>query len=283
MKKAYIFTLLLFLNISCASRTFYLNSDPSNAKVFYQSRNEKLHKGYTPLIFKDNPENISPATKIIFEKEGYKTKYVNVGGFEGDVSLHVELDKEIKEENKEIATTEKDAKPKLETKEETGVKQIDQIETAPIDTPVPATEKPEEKAFAALQEKLKNMEKTLSDLKGASESGKEDQTLVNQEGQIASSSPSAENKVNSALKNLFEAQKLVQANKLNDALVSTYKALALNDKFSYAYALQGSIFFLKKDYYQAVRAWEKASELDPTNQEVNNILNKVKVRLGEKF
>jgi tetratricopeptide (TPR) repeat protein len=265
MKKAInlIFPITLLL-VACATRTFYINSDPSNARILYQTRNEKVLKGYTPIIFKDNPENITPATKIIFEKEGYEMKSVNVGGFEGDVSIHVELEKKI-EEKKEIPIEEK--KEEIE-KEETVKAEETKQEVPPKEIPS------DDKEFVALQEKLKNMEKLLSEIKGIPQT---DQTSPQVGGETV------EQKANEALKRLFEAQKLVQANKLNDALAETFKAIAINDKFAYAYALQGSIYFLKKDYYQAVKAWEKSIELDPANTEVLNILNKARARLGERF
>src|SRR3989338_1347503 len=105
MNKALLFIsvfLIAISFISCSVRTFHIASDPSNAKVYYQTRRDKVFKGYTPVSFDDQTKDISPASKVILEKDGYINQEVNIGGFTGtDVSLQVKLNQA---ENQTIAT-----------------------------------------------------------------------------------------------------------------------------------------------------------------------------------
>ena len=85
---------LIFTVLGCATRSFNVNSDPTNAKVYYQTREDKVFKGFTPIKIADDPDNLSASSKVYIEKDGFETSVVNIGGFHGtQVSLFIKLNK----------------------------------------------------------------------------------------------------------------------------------------------------------------------------------------------
>lgn len=308
MKKILNFIIIitcLTLLIGCAKRTFHINSDPTNAKLHYQTNRDKFFKGFTPISFTEKIHNLSPSSLVIVEKEGYKPRVVNIAGFPGtDVSLQLILEKKKKEDDikpislpkpefiEEKKEEKKEEAPPLEPEKEP---EIAKEETLTVDEGVqelipeapkkeePATPKEDSEEFVALQNKLAEMENLLSKMKGQEEPKEKLELKPSEETSIPTEEQLIQSNLNKSLAHLFRAQKFVADGRYNDALIETYKAIAINSKFAYAYALQGSIFFLKKDYYSAVKSWEKASELDPRNVEVVNILQSVKARLGKNF
>ncbi|MFH1729024.1 MAG: hypothetical protein ABIA04_11475, partial [Pseudomonadota bacterium] len=321
MKKQTLRLLVVFINFSfifafigCASRAFNISSDPTNAKVYYQTRKDKVFKGYTPITIEDDIENISPSTKVYIEKEGYATNVVNVGGFDGtEISLFISLlnDDSVTENRGDVLTNTEpqsiespsiDGKPSdykddLEFPEDNPKQENSDLKlpaesleenifgdakltSPPVATPpLPSDEEllkelfserepaaSTNSEFSDLMKKLEEMEKKLAELK---------------EG--GGSANFAGNANADALNHIFNAQRYVQMNKLNEALLETYKAISIDSKMAFAHALQGSIYFLKKDYVSALGSWKKSLEIDPSNMEVLTIYNKVKQRLGKSY
>jgi tetratricopeptide (TPR) repeat protein len=329
MKQAFALLILGTL-AGCATRTFNVNSDPTNAKVYYQTRQDKVFKGYTPIKISDDPDNLSASSKVYIEKDGFDTSVVNIGGFQGtQVSLYIKLEKDntpkdylVDASGETILTPTNQSKasdykedlnfPKdkeIEKKEPAATPAVDlnaemappipvpaaalltapPATTPPLPAPTPTlpTELPpstpadeelmndllvdesdmQNKNFQKLMQKLEKMEQELSGLKNRTED----------------SEGTAVKMRNTALEHLFTAQRLVQANRLNEALVETYKAVAIDNKLAFAFAIQGSIYFLKRDYNSALDSWKRSLELDPSNMEVLTIYNRVKQRTGRTY
>jgi len=299
----------------CALRTFTVTSDPTGAKVFYVNRADRDFRGYTPINVSDNAPNIGPDTKIILEKEGYKSKSVNVSGFPGDeVSLFVELEKEgvdpdaamaaeftpeeytndarfPKDQNALDAQADSKAKEPAVAPTPTPTKESDTIKidtgspTVPVeedasivgDAVTKLAENPSHELsslnaqtqteLTTLQKRLEEMELKLNEMK------------ENKQTKDAKEKESAEIEIkNRAVSNLLTAQKYIQLKKYNEALLETFKSISFDPKFAHAYALQGSVYFLLKDYKSALSSWEKALELDPSNHEVLRVHDQVKNR-----
>ena len=86
--------------------------------------------------------------------------------------------------------------------------------------------------------------------------------------------------INRAMQHILRAQRLIQMDRLDEALVETFKALSISEKLASAYAMQGSIYYLKKDYPSCMAAWQQAFELDPSNLEVYDMLKFMKSKFG---
>ena len=321
--KSIIVLIQLSLLISCASRTFHINSEPITAKVYYQTFKTGKFKGYTPLSVKIPANDIGPSSKIVVETEGYKRKEVSVGGFEGtDVYLLIKLEpeiasavnSEISSENvkwnqkpvKESPPPKKDSqktdqeaeiKPKKEdtpatdkASEDGNIKSEEiPIQTANVEENLPKGDEQEKtdpsKKPETKQEKTSNnpesskVEDLMNRIQNL-ESALEKKTNSKEQDQI--SAPALDiNNINKAMQHILKAQRLVNMNKLDEGLIETFKALAINEKLSSAYALQGSIYYLKKDYPSCMAAWQQAFNLDPTNIEVYEMLKFMRSKFGQ--
>lgn len=302
MKKSAIYYVVLLLVLpllfSCSVRTFHINSDPGNAKVYYQTRRDKVFKGYTPISFDDKTNDISPASKVILEKDGYTSKEVNIGGFTGtDVSLQVKLD-----QSEDMITSKKEPTEtqivKPQEPQEKAIQTLDQKIDSDSNKNVksPETQLIAEE-FEALRRRLEETETELRALKeqqtpksmpmessNENTSAGQDQALVPMPDD-GTSNPAFDKdqlNMNRALQHIFKAQQLLGSGDkfLDEALVETFKAISINNKFAFAYAVQGTIYYKKNDYVSALDSWKKSIQEDPTNLDVVRAYNKLRATLG---
>ena len=286
----FLITLSLF---SCSVRTFHIASDPSNTKVYYQTRRDKVFKGYTPVSFEDQTNNISPASKVILEKEGYTSTEVNVGGFTGtDVSLQVKLNRE----EDFTQAIKKDTPLQKEEPEDSSLQGFNQKTEPKKDlTKIEHTPQPITEEYEALRRRLEETEAELRALKEqqvrepivpeAPTGDEVDDSLVTGLESEPENKGFNQNQIsmNKALQHVFKAQELLNSGdliSLDAALVETFKALNINTKFAFAYAVQGTIYYKKNDYVAALDSWEKSIREDPTNLDVVKAYNKLKATLG---
>ena len=81
------------------------------------------------------------------------------------------------------------------------------------------------------------------------------------------------------VQHLVNAQDFINRNDLDRAEFEVQRALKLDADFSWSHLLRGHVFFLKRDYAQSLRAYERAVELDPVNQEARRMISRVRKSL----
>ncbi len=309
--------ILALFCLSCASRTFHIASEPITAKVYYQTFKTAKFKGYSPVSFSVEKDDIGPSSKIVVETDGYKRKEVNVGGFDGtDIYLMVKLEAEL--DPRFAPPPAAGLEGKLETSPITAQEPLLPPEPSPVVPPVAKVPAPERTSTPTSKPGTLEAPAPPAENK----SGGDATSPVTAEAapgpspgvEVVADDPSgdapplqgleAENErlrqeldqlkhetreegegvdirsINRAMQHILRAQRLIQMDRLDEALVETFKALSISEKLASAYAMQGSIYYLKKDYPSCMAAWQQAFELDPSNLEVYDMLKFMKSKFG---
>lgn len=307
-----IISSLVLFAVGCASKSFHVNSEPITAKVYFQTFKAAKFKGYSPVSFTIDKDDIGPSSKIVVETDGFKRKEINVGGFDGtDIYLLVKLDPETAPEysanGDDLSASPATAVPGTQkakhskdqgSGEASGKKRADSSSDENAPEPVEDVTSDDTSNDQSLQdaegdEIVKGME-TLQrpDISGdqSGEVQQLKQELATLQGELKrlhngemlpmrGLDPLTQT-LNRAMSHVMRAQRFVQESKLDEALVETFKAIAINDKLAAAFALQGSIYYLKKDYPSCISAWQQAFNLDPSNTEVYDMLKYVRSKFG---
>lgn len=83
------------------------------------------------------------------------------------------------------------------------------------------------------------------------------------------------------LQRLHNAQKYAQASQFERALIETDKVLDLDPKFERALSMKGSIYYLQKNYIQALKWFDEAIRIDPAFDEAIKMINKIKAEMKQ--
>lgn len=95
---------------------------------------------------------------------------------------------------------------------------------------------------------------------------------------VAKLTPSKDaNQAKDILQRMHNAQKFAQGSQFERALAETEKVLEVEPKFARALSLKGSIFYLQKNYDEALVWFEKSLAADPSFDDAVRMINKIKV------
>lgn len=83
------------------------------------------------------------------------------------------------------------------------------------------------------------------------------------------------------LQRLHNAQKYAQASLFERALIETDKVLELDPKFERALSMKGSIYYLQKNYTEALKWFDEAIRVDPAFEEAIKMINKIKAEMKQ--
>jgi tetratricopeptide (TPR) repeat protein len=81
------------------------------------------------------------------------------------------------------------------------------------------------------------------------------------------------------VQHLVNAQDFLNRNELDRADFEIQRALKLDADFPWSHLLRGHILFLKREYSQSLRSYERVVELDPVNQEARRMISKARKSL----
>lgn len=84
------------------------------------------------------------------------------------------------------------------------------------------------------------------------------------------------NQAKDILQRMHNAQKFAQSGQFERAMAETDKILEVDAKFARALSLKGSIYFLQKNYDDALAWFEKALASDPSFDDALRMINKIK-------
>ncbi len=84
------------------------------------------------------------------------------------------------------------------------------------------------------------------------------------------------NQAKNILDRLHNAQKFAQSAQFERAHIETDKVLEIDPKFPRALSMKGSIFYLQKNYDEALKWFEKALAADNSFEEAVKMINKIK-------
>lgn len=82
--------------------------------------------------------------------------------------------------------------------------------------------------------------------------------------------------VHRLLQHLFNAQKLANEREFERAQIELDKALGLDENFTRAMSLRGSIFFVQKRYEESLKWFQKALEVDPQFDDAIKMIAQIK-------
>lgn len=77
-----------------------------------------------------------------------------------------------------------------------------------------------------------------------------------------------QNRLNRAMDQIFESQRLVKVGRYDDALAQLSLLQQTHPNLSAIFEMQGGVFYIKKDYVKALDSYEKALRLNPENLEL---------------
>jgi tetratricopeptide (TPR) repeat protein len=79
---------------------------------------------------------------------------------------------------------------------------------------------------------------------------------------------------------LVNAQQFINDGQFERAEAETRRALKIDSKFIFAHLLLGHSFYLRHDYVNGLKCYERALEIDPTNREAQRMITRARVSLG---
>ncbi len=85
----------------------------------------------------------------------------------------------------------------------------------------------------------------------------------------------SQKKMNAIVNNMLNARKFIDNGQLGEALAAVENVITEDNEFAKAYALKGTIHYLKKELDLAKAAWRKTLELDPSDVEALNMLQQM--------
>lgn len=108
-------------------------------------------------------------------------------------------------------------------------------------------------------------------------------TFGNQTSLVQVKMQSSKDAVNASqiLTRLHNAQKFAQSAQFERAHIETDKALEVDSQFVRAISLKGSIYYLQKNYSEALKWFEKALTIDPSFDEAVKMIAKIKQEAGQ--
>lgn len=83
------------------------------------------------------------------------------------------------------------------------------------------------------------------------------------------------------LQHLFNAQKLANEREFERAQMELDKAFAIDEKFTRAMSLRGSIFFIQQKYDESLKWFQKALNIDPQFEDAIKMISQIKKITGE--
>jgi len=86
--------------------------------------------------------------------------------------------------------------------------------------------------------------------------------------------------VNRVISLVLATERLVLEKRYDEGLKSVEKIKNINGNISAAHQLEGSIYFLKKEFNKSRFAWLRAIQLEPDNADAVNMLSIIEKRLG---
>jgi tetratricopeptide (TPR) repeat protein len=79
---------------------------------------------------------------------------------------------------------------------------------------------------------------------------------------------------------LFRAERMIKEKRFDDAIKAADELQAINENLAAAYHVKGTVFLLKNDLTKSRFEWKRAVELEPSNNEAQQMLKLIDQNLG---
>ena len=264
----YLTTCLLATTLVGCAGKYLVKTYPSGAKVYVQDLGSKDKKliGLSPVQIEEE-SNLGDVFFVVLEKEKYKEKSVMVRVNSGEsLAISAQLDPVNPDDfdpNKQVADNEdKDKKDDPQQPPQQAKK-----------------DKKKDEDIADMKEEIADLNMRVALLENTTALYKD--AIFS--SRFAGGGPAKfdRDRNDRVIQSMFEAQQAIADNDLRKAEKAVNSAIKEDAYVTNAWLLKGSISFLKKDFENAKKAWERSLKLDPYNQMALKFLNRVYRRLGE--
>lgn len=88
------------------------------------------------------------------------------------------------------------------------------------------------------------------------------------------------NEINKMVTLLFRAERMIKEKRFDDALKTADELSVMNENLAAAYHVKGTVYLLKNDLTKSRFEWKRAVELEPNNNEAQQMIKLIDEKLG---